>query len=163
MRTIIYLFVLPASGLLSCCSNSNVNRISVDRDSEMGRSIAQLDLAEKDYYVRAEREKYLEAAKNFVREAQAGNLKSMMAMTSPLTIRASGRTTITRVYETQVIPQFEGTQVSWKEPSEIITDDTGNRGYVVSGRVTGGRSFPVYVTVMKERSQFRVITLSQKR
>lgn len=87
----------------------------------------------------------------------------MMSMTSPLTIKASGRNIITRVYEDQVIPQFKGTQVSWKDPSEIITDDTGNRGYVISGSVTGARSFPVYVTVMKERGQFRVITLSQKR
>jgi hypothetical protein len=163
MSNITYLLLLPLSGLLSCCSSSNITKIYHDRDSEMGRAIAQLDMSEKDYYVRAERDKYLAAASDFVREAQKGNLKSMMAMTSPLTIKASGRDTIIRVYETQVIPQFERTQVSWKEPSEIISDETGNRGYVVSGRVTGARSFPVYVTVMKERRQFLVIALSQKR
>lgn len=70
MRTLICLFVLPLSGLLTCCSNRHTTKVYRDRDSEMGRAIAELDLTEKDYYVRAEREKYLNAARNFVREAQ---------------------------------------------------------------------------------------------
>ena len=146
---------------LTCCSSGNITKIYHQPDSEMGRAIARMNLSEKDYYVRAEREKYLALARDFVRKAQGGDLKAMIEMTSPLTIESSGRGVVTHVYQTQVIPQFEGTQVSWSESPEVITDDTGNRGFMVLGRAAGARTFAFYITVMKERGRFRVITIKQ--
>lgn len=149
--------------VFSSCAPSNVNTIYVKPESEMGRAIRKMDLAEKDYYVRRESTKYLAVAQGFVRHAQERNLEGMLNLTSSLTVKVSGRSHIKKIYETEVIPQFLGTKVRWNQPSEIITDDTGNRGYLISGKASGPRSFTVYVTVMKERGKFRVITISQKR
>ncbi len=164
MKTLILALISVGSlALLAACVPSNVNRVYHHPDSEMGRAIAQLDQAEADFYVRRERDEYLATAKQFVTLAQSGDLEKMLSLTSPITLKSTGRSTVKSVYETQVIPEFQGTSVQWAEPYEIITDDTGNRGYVISGKATGRRSFPVWVTVMKERGKFRVITITRKR
>jgi hypothetical protein len=140
-----------------------VNNVYFTPESEGGRAIADLDRAEQDFYVRRDKQEYLATAKAFVNSAQKGDIKMMMNVTSPLTFKASGRSTVEKVYATQVIPAFQGTTVIWNTPKDIITDDTGNRGFVISGKASGAKSFPVYVTVMKERGKFRVITLTRKR
>lgn len=164
MKTLILLTSsLLSISFLSSCSSGNVTRVYHSRNSEAGRAIAQMDKAEQDFYVRRERQLYLGAAQLFVKESQKGDVNAMLELTSDLTLKISGRDATEEIYTTQVIPEFKGTKVLWNQPTEVVSDDTGNRGYIITGKATGERSFPVYITVMKERGSFRVITIAQQR
>ena len=164
MKKILFV-TLGLIGTLNFCSCTHVigERKYFDRDSEGGRAIAQLDQTAKDFSLRQREKEYFSVAKDFVETALASDLNDMLKLTSPITIKNSGSGTTRRVYEDQVIPQFKGTTVVWSQNTEIITDDRGIRGFVMSGRASGPRTFPFYVSVMRESGALRVITITRRR
>lgn len=147
----------------TACAPNGVKKIYYDRNSEGGRAIAKLDQSEKDFFLRQQWGGYFGAAKAFIEKAQQKDTKGMLELTSSITIRASGRDHSKAIYESQVIPQFDGVHIVWDQTKEIITDDRGNRGFVISGKANGPRSFPFYISVMKESGHLRVITITRKR
>ena len=161
----ILLISLALFGTLHCCSCTRIigERKYFDRDSEGGRALAQVDQTAKDFGLLQREKEYSSVAKDFVEKALASDLKGMLKLTSPITIKNSGRDTTRRVYEDQVIPQFKGTTVVWSQHNEIITDDRGNRGFVMSGRASGPRTFPFYITVMRESGSLRIIVITRRR
>jgi hypothetical protein len=151
-------------GALHLCSCTQVigEKKYFDRDSEGGRAIAQLDQKAKDFSLRQREKEYFIVANGFVEKALASDLKGMLRLTSPITIRNSGKDTTWRIYKDQVIPQFKGTQVVWSQHNEIITDDRGNRGFMMSGTASGQRTFQFYIMVMRESGSLRVITIARR-
>ena len=153
--------VLSAISLLSGCSQTTV--VHHNPSSEMGLLIRDLEKAENDYLLRSARQNYLATAKAFVSRAQAEDVKGMLRLTSPLTLRASGSVQVERVYREQVVPQLAGKSISWEPQMEDTQDETGNRGLICFARVAGSTPIRTSVTVMEEGGHFYVITLKAKR
>ena len=155
--------VLTFMVVICVCASGSVEKIYHEPGSEAAKAIEELDQAEKDFYVRQEAKDYIAVGKEFITSAQKKDLKRMIELTSPLTLQASGKKRVRSVYQTQIMPAFEETSVVWREDFEVISDDTGNRGVLLFGEVGGKKSFPIYVTVMKEKGKCYVITASRKR
>ena len=147
----------------SSCASNNYRRNFHNRTSESGQALGKLDQSEIDFLLRQQWKGYFEVAKAFIEKAQQKDSKGMLSLTSPITIKASGHDQSKAFYENQVIPKFDGVDIAWGQTKDIITDDRGNRGFVFSGKAYGPRSFPFYVTVMKEAGRLRVITITKKR
>lgn len=132
-------------------------------DSFVGKMILEMDQKERDSYLLQEKEKYQAVAKKFIEAAQNGNFKEMLNLTSALTIKNATKPEVQNIYETQIIPAFRHTTITWNPKDELTTDDTGNRGFIFTGQAKGATSFPFYMTVMKEKGRFRIITIRSQR
>lgn len=110
----------------------------------------------------SEQKQYVAAAQEFVRQAQAGNVDRMIAMTSTLTVRNSDLRQLSEGYRRHVVPRFKDATVTWADVHSPATDDTGNRGWEVAGRAEGAESFPFFITVMKEDDTYVVVTLGRR-
>ena len=132
-------------------------------DSPVGKMILEMDQKEKDSYLLQEKDQYLAVAKKFIAAAQKGNFKEMLNLTSALSIKNSTKPVVQNIYETQIIPAFRNTTITWNPKDEFTTDDTGNRGFIFTGQAKGASSFPFYMTVMKEKGRLRIITIRSQR
>ena len=110
----------------------------------------------------AELERYVAVAKEFVQQAQAGNVDRMLALTSPQTIRNSGRRQVKDSYRKYVVPRFKAATVRWNDAPVPATDETGNRGWDVVGDAEGSETFSFFVSVMKEKGKYVVVTLGRR-
>jgi hypothetical protein len=108
-----------------------------------------------------ERQHSVSTAQEFVRQAQAGNVDRMMALTSPQTIRNSGRQQVEESYRKYVVPRFKDATVRWSEFQLQATDETGNRGWDMIGHAEGAETFAFFITVMKEKGSYVVVTLGR--
>jgi hypothetical protein len=110
----------------------------------------------------AEQKRYVAAAREFVRQAQAGNVERMIAVTSKITVRKSDPRQLAESYRRFVVPRFTDATVTWAETHTPATDDTGNQGWDVCGEAEGRESFSFYITVMKEDDEYVVVTLGRR-
>jgi NADPH:quinone reductase-like Zn-dependent oxidoreductase len=85
----------------------------------------------------------------------------MMALTSPQTIRNSGRQQVEESYRKYVVPRFKDATVRWSEFQLQVTDETGNRGWDVLGHAEGAETFAFFITIMKEKGTYVVVTLGR--
>lgn len=111
--------------------------------------------------VDAEQQPYVAAAQEFVRQAQAGKVDRMIGLTSPQTIRNSGRQQLKESYRTYVVPRFKGATVRWADAHVPATDETGNRGWDVVGNAEGAEAFSFFISVMKEKGKYVVVTIGR--
>jgi hypothetical protein len=111
--------------------------------------------------VDAEQQPYVAAAQEFVRQAQAGDVDRMIGLTSPQTIRNSGRQQLKESYRTYVVPRFKGATVRWADAHVPATDETGNRGWDVVGNAEGAEAFSFFISVMKEKGKYVVVTIGR--
>lgn len=148
------------TGLVSCAQQSTHYH---SPNSQMGQMIANLERTEADFLLRTARHRYRETAKAFVAKAQINDVKAMIQMTSPITLKRSGVGHVTRVYTEQVIPRFAGKRVIWEDPMEETSDELGNRGLLVAGRTSGTEAVRFTICVMEEQGRFKVITLNAKK
>lgn len=114
-------------------------------------------------YVYDETDEYIVAANQFVTGAQNNDLKSMIDVTSPITIQmAGGPSALSEILTQKCTPIFQETTVEWNDSVDIIIDETGNMGAMASCEVNGPTSFSYGVTVMKEGGKFVVISADRK-
>jgi hypothetical protein len=101
---------------------------------------------------------YREKAMEFVRYAQAGEVQKMLAITSTLS-HATQTDSIRTLYAEQVVPQFEGTQVTWEPRVKHSHDEDYNPNLRILGTARGKKTFHFTVTVAKERGTLVVINI----
>ena len=111
--------------------------------------------------VATEQQHSVAAAKEFVRQAQSGNVDRMIEVTSPQTIRNSGRQQVEESYRKYVVPRFKAATVRWAATHAPATDAAGNRGWDVIGEAEGPETFAFFITVMKENGRYVVATLGR--
>ena len=109
-----------------------------------------------------EQQPFIAAAQEFVRQAQAGNVDRMIALTSPETIRNSDRQQLKESYRKYVVPRFKTATVRWVDAHAPATDENGNRGWDVAGDAEGVETFSFFITVMKEKGKHVVVTLGRR-
>ena len=95
---------------------------------------------------------YRAKAEEFVRYAQAGEVDKMLAITSALTF-ASQSDSLHTLYAQQVVPQFEGTVVTWNTQSKGDMDEKNNMGLMFTGTAQGKKKFSFDIGVMKENGK----------
>jgi hypothetical protein len=110
----------------------------------------------------SEQKQYVAAAQEFLRQAHAGNVDRMIAITSAKTVRNSDPQQLLESYRKYVVPRFKNATVTWADTHSPATDETGNRGWDVVGRVEGADSFSFFITVMKEDDKYVVVTLGRR-
>lgn len=119
-------------------------------------TIGGLDVRDLD--VRADQDKYVAVARAYVSAAQRGDASKLMALTSSLTIKNTGREHLAKVHRDEVILGFAGTSVRWGG-SETGSDETGNRILILAGEVSGKQSFRFRISVGKEEGEYRVVNI----
>jgi hypothetical protein len=110
----------------------------------------------------SEQNQYVAAAQEFVRQAQAGSVDRMIAMTSPKTVANSDLQRLSERYRKYVVPRFKDATVTWADAHAPVTDEMGNRGWDVAGRAEGTDSLPFFITIMKEDGKYVVVTLGRR-
>lgn len=110
----------------------------------------------------AEQKPFVAAAREFVRQAQAGNVERMIAITSKTTVRNSDPRQLAESYRRYVVPRFSDATVTWADAHAPATDDTGNQGWDVCGEAEGRESFTFFITVMKEDDEYVIVTLGRQ-
>jgi len=101
---------------------------------------------------------YREKAMEFVRYAQAGDVQQMLAITSPLS-HATQTDSVRSLYADQVVPQFNGAQVTWEQRVKHSRDEEYNPGLRILGTARGKKTFRFTVTVAKEEGTLFVINI----
>jgi len=120
-------------------------------------------MAGGDAAVRAAMDRYVATAKKFVANAEQGDVDGMVALTSAMTIaNHGGSEPLKKFYIERYVPRFQESTMTWNQEHDLITDEAGNRGVEVGGAVTGNKSHPVYVGVMREGGKLVVIGVRVK-
>jgi hypothetical protein len=101
---------------------------------------------------------YQEKAAEFVRYAQAGDVDKMLEITSTLT-HATQADSVRSLYADQVVPQFEGTVVTWDAHGKGDIDEQNNAGLMFTGTAKGKKTFSFDIVVMKENGKLVVINI----
>ena len=83
----------------------------------------------------------------------------MIDMTSEITKNKSGLSKVKEAYETRLIPEFAGKNVSWNRESKLIFDEQNNAGYLFSGKAKGTNDFFFSVTVFGEGGEYVIGTI----
>ena len=112
--------------------------------------------------VDTDQQRSIATAQEFVRLAQAGNISQMIALTSPETIRNSGRQQLQESYRKYVVLRFKAATVRWADAPEPVTDENGNRGWDVVGDAEGTETFSFFISVMREKGRYVVVTLGRR-
>lgn len=102
---------------------------------------------------------YKEKAEEFIRYAQAGDVQQMLAMTSPQSHATDSGFTVSKIYAEQVVPQFEGTVVTWEPHGRGDIDEQNNAGLMFTGTAHGKKTFSFDIVVMKENGKLVVINI----
>jgi len=102
---------------------------------------------------------YREKAAEFVRYAQAGDVDKMLGITSPLSFATDSTSSVHKIYAEQVVPQFEGTVVTWDTHSRGDIDEKNNAGLMFTGTAHGKKTFSFDIAVMKEDGKLVVINI----
>lgn len=105
---------------------------------------------------------YREKAVEFIRYAQAGDVQQMLGITSDLS-RATQSDSVHTVYAEQVIPQFQGSTVTWNDESTPTVDEQENIGLVFTGTAQGEKTFSFDVAVYKEKGTLVVANIQKHR
>jgi len=103
---------------------------------------------------------YREKAEEFIRDAQAGDVDKMLAITSTLSF-ATQSDSVRTVYAEEVVPQFAGATVTWNAHGRGSIDEHNNAGLMITGTARGKTTFLFDVVVMKENGKL-VITNIRK-
>jgi len=103
---------------------------------------------------------YQSKAAEFIRYAQAGDVQQMLAITSSLT-RATQSDSIRTVYADQVVPQFQGTTVTWNSRSVPNVDEKNNVGLIITGTAQGKTTFSFDLALFKENGKFVVANIQK--
>ena len=111
------------------------------------------------FYERKYRGKYRTAFKKFIVAAQNGNVNLMLRLTTPLSMRQPTKPVVQNLYETQIIPAFRDTTITWHQKAELTTDETGCLGFTFSGNASGTTTFSFYVTVMQDKGHLGITTV----
>jgi hypothetical protein len=101
-------------------------------------------------------------AEEFIQYAQDANVDAMISVTSPATF-ATQAASIRDIYENQVVPQFKGTVVTWKDGNISNIDEHHNAGLLFTGTATGKSTFSFDVAVAKENGQIVIINIRKHR
>ena len=109
-----------------------------------------------------EESSYREKALEFIRFAQAGDVQQMLAMTSPLSY-ARESDSVQTIYAEQVVPEFQGTVVTWESRSMPGTDERTNVGFVFTGTARGKKRFSFEIVVYKESGKLVVANIRKQR
>lgn len=157
--------LISFGAFLSCSSCEPYfygDRIEVERDSEAGRAILEVEQARRDSGILHQRGEYEAFARSFVAAARSSDVQKMISMTSLLTLRNDGKAATEANYREGVIPFFSKGDVSWNAEPTLLTDDTGNRGFAIIGFGGGARKRPFKLVVMKERGRYVIIGVHDK-
>jgi hypothetical protein len=103
---------------------------------------------------------YREKAMEFIRDAQAGDVQQMLAITSPLS-RATESDSVRTVYAEQVVPQFRAAAVTWDAQDTPIIDEKNNVGLSFTGTAQGKKAFSFDVAVYKENGKLVVANIQK--
>jgi hypothetical protein len=103
---------------------------------------------------------YRNKAAEFICYAQAGNVQQMLAITSPLT-HATETDSMHTLYADQVIPQFQGTTVTWNSRNVPVVDEKNNIGLMMTGTTQGKTTFSFDLAVYKENGNFLVANIQK--
>jgi len=106
----------------------------------------------------SEEPSYREKAMEFIRYAQAGDVEQMLRITSPLT-HATQVDSMRTLYATQVVPQFQGTTVTWYSRSIPILDENNNGGLTFTGTARGKKKFSFDIAVYRENGTLVVANI----
>jgi hypothetical protein len=82
----------------------------------------------------------------------------MLEITSTLT-HATKTDSVRSLYANQVVPQFEGTVVTWDAHSKGDIDEQNNAGLMFTGTAQGKKTFSFDIVVMKENGKLVVINI----
>ena len=101
---------------------------------------------------------YREKAEEFIRDAQAGDVGKMLAITSTLSF-ATRSDSVRTIYAQQVVPQFASTTVTWNAHGRGNIDEHNNAGLMFTGTARGKTTFSFDVVVMKENGKLVIINI----
>jgi len=101
---------------------------------------------------------YREKAEEFIRDAQAGDVDKMLAITSTLSF-ATQSDSVRTIFAQQVVPQFAGATVTWNARGRGNIDEHNNAGLIFTGTARGKTTFLFDVVVMKENGQLVIINI----
>lgn len=144
-------------GLTGC--QSGVTNIPVSPDSETGQAIRRMDYMAAHGGLKPEDEPgYRETAMQFIRYAQAGDVQQMLAMTSAHSY-ATQSDSVRKVYAEQVVPQFQGTTVTWASKGAFCRDEQNNPGLMFTGTAHGNKTHSFDVVIYKEDGKLVVANI----
>lgn len=105
---------------------------------------------------------YREKAVEFIQDAQAGDVKQMLAITSSLS-HATESDSVRTIYAEQVVPQFQEATVTWNARGTPSTDETHHVGLAFAGTVHGKKTFSFNVAVYKEDGKLVVANIQKQK
>jgi hypothetical protein len=157
---ISFLATLGITMSLGSCARVIGERILVERDSEMGRKIEDLDRTSRGTYSSGDTREYQAVAESFVAAAAKGDVDRMLSLTSSITLKKDGRKMTEEViYGKWVVSFFKDVTVKWDPMPKGITDKMGKTGVVVSGRVSGDRSEKFHLILRRESGKICVTSI----
>lgn len=101
-------------------------------------------------------------AKAFIAAAQRSDVNKMMDMTSSITLRNDGTGKTRHDIYPRVARDLSGAKIEWKGPPKPMTDETGNKGYIIAGEAVKTGGTPFFVVVLKEEGRHVVVSLRRK-
>lgn len=99
-------------------------------------------------------------AMEFIRYAQAGDVKQMLVITSPLS-HATQTDSVRTIYADQVVPQFQDVAVTWNSRGVPIVDEKNNVGLMFTGTAQGKKTFSFDLAIYKENGKFVVANIQK--
>ncbi len=155
---------LPLVALLQIsCTQVAGERVGHAADSDMGGAIKDLRRASRgDHREMAYPSNSITRAKEFVAAAQRADVQKMMDMTSSITLRNDGAGKTRNEIYPRVVRDLSGAKIAWKGTPQPMTDETGNKGFIVSGEAVKQGGTPFHVVVLNEGGRHVVAGIRRK-
>ncbi len=156
--------LLPlAASLQISCTQVAGERVGHAADSDMGGAIKDLRRASRgDFREMAYPSNSITRAKEFVAAAQRGDVQKMMDMTSAITLRNDGTGRTRHDIYPRVVRDLSGARIVWKGRPQPMTDETGNKGFIIAGEAVKEGGTPFYIVVLNEGGRHVVAGIRRK-
>lgn len=161
------LFIEDGSGgatwLVETASKVEGGEIKRTGDGEQAAAMRDMAPDALEAVVRADSERYVATAKKFMELSIAGKVHEMITITSPMTIAMYGLGGIHEKYAKNYLPACKDATVEWDEDFVVMSDETGNIGIELTGKLNGKKPYRIHVRVTREGGRHVVIGFDAKR
>lgn len=156
--------VLPLVALLQIsCTQVVGERVGHAADSDMGGAIKDLRRASRgDHREMAYPSNSITRAKEFVAAAQSGDVEKMMGMTSAITLRNDGAGKTRNEIYPSIVRGLSGAKVVWKGKPQPMSDETGNKGFIIAGEAVKQGVTPFFIVVLNEGGRHMVVSIRKE-